>query len=142
MAVRISTAAAIAACNTLTSLIDAGSGVGTLVIYDGARPANVDTAVTTQTALVTFEFSDPAFASAVDANNAGHATANLIAAVQADETGTASWFRVYDSDDNPIYDGTVTDTNGNGDLKVSSTAIVQGIDVTVVSLTASMPKGA
>jgi hypothetical protein len=142
MAVRISTAAAIAACNTLTSLIDAGSGVGTLVIYDGARPANVDTAVTTQTALVTFEFSDPAFANAVDANNAGHATANLIAAVQADETGTASWFRVYDSDDNPIYDGTVTDTNGNGDLKVSSTAIVQGIDVTVVSLTASMPKGA
>lgn len=142
MAVRISTAAALAACNAITALIDAGDVAGTLVIYDGARPASADTAITTQTALVTFEFGDPAFASAVDVNNSGHATANLIAAVQADETGTAAWFRVYDSDDNPVYDGTVTDTNGNGDLKVSSTAIVQGIDVTVVSLTASMPKGA
>lgn len=142
MAVRISTVAAIAACDVINALIDAGAGAGTLRIYGGARPANVDTAIGAQPLLVEFQLADPAFAPAVDANNGGHATANTVDPVQALATGTATFFRIFDGDGNAVFDGDVTDTSGNGDLKLSSTSVIEGIDVTVVSLTTTMPKGA
>ncbi|MFC3724416.1 hypothetical protein [Neoaquamicrobium sediminum] len=140
MAVRISIAAAIAACDSIVASIDEGAGAnGTLVIYEGARPATVDTAIGAQVALVTFALANPSFAAAQDVSNSGHATANTIDPVQADANGTAQFFRVFDADGNAVFDGSVTDTGGNGDLKLSSTAIIENIDVTVVSLTASMP---
>lgn len=141
MTARISTAAARAACNTINALIDAGSGAGKLVIYGGARPATVDTAIGAQTALVTFTLQKPAFGGAVDAGSGGTATAAAITPVQATATGTATFFRIFDSANVAVFDGDVTDTAGTGDLKVSSTSILTGIDVTVVSLTTTMPKG-
>lgn len=141
MAIHISNAAAKAACDVLVDLFDAGSGPGTLKIYSGTRPVDVDTAISSQTVLVSFTFADPAFGSAVDANNGGTATANAINPVTASATGTASFFRAFDSNGLAILDGTVSDTSGSGDLKLSSTSILSGIDVTVVSLTATMPEG-
>lgn len=141
MSVKISAAAAIAACNTIVALVDGGAAAGTLVIYDGVRPADVGTAITIQVPLVTFTLADPAFAAAVDTAAGGHATAGAVAIVQAADSGTATFFRVFDSDGVAVFDGDVTDTAGNGDLKLSSTAVVAGIDVTVVSLTTTMPKG-
>lgn len=142
MAVTISNAAACAACDSITSLIDADATPGTLVVYEAARPANPDTAVGAQTALVTFDFGAEAFAAAVDLNSSGHATANAIEPAEAAATGTAAWFRIYDGAGVAVIDGSVTDTGGAGDLKLSSTAIVSGITVTVVSLTAAMAEGA
>lgn len=142
MTVRISAAAAIAACNSINELINGGDGAATLRIYEGSRPAKVDDPITNQKLLVEFELPDPAFQDAVDTEAGGHATANPIDPVQALATGTAQFFRVFDGEGNGVFDGDVTDTNGNGDLKLSSTAIIQGIDVTVVSFTTTMPKGA
>jgi len=142
MAVRISTDAAIAACNTITALFDAGEGAAKLRIYGGTRPASVDTPISNQTLLVEFELQKPAFGAAVDANNGGHATAEPVDPVQALQTGNAVFFRVFDGDDKAIMDGDVSDTSGTGDLKLSSTSVIQGIDVTVVSFTVTMPKGA
>lgn len=142
MAVHITSAIAIAVCNAINAYLDAGSGPGTLVIYDGTRPANADTAVSGQVALVTFALHDPAFAPAAAVAGGGQATANDIDPVVAAATGTATWFRAYDSDGKSVFDGAVTDTTGTGDLKLSSTSIVTGIDVTVVSLTANMGTGA
>ena len=141
MSIRIASAAAIAACNAINALVDGGSAGGKLNIYAGSRPATVDTAVSGQTLLVSFTLGDPSFGAATDVTDGGQATANSIAAVQAAATGTATWFRVFDSDNAPIFDGDVTNTAGSGDLKLSSVSIVSGIDVSVVSLTTKMPKG-
>lgn len=142
MAVRIIGAAAIAACNSIVALVDAAESPGTLVIYQGSRPANVGTAIGAQTPLVTFTLNEVAFGNAVELASGATATANAVDNVQAQASGTAQFFRVFNGDGGAIFDGTVTDTSGNGDLKLSSVAVIEGIDVTVVSLTATMPKGA
>ncbi|MDQ0317733.1 hypothetical protein [Amorphus orientalis] len=142
MTVSIAAAAAMAACDAINGFIDAGASAGTLVIYEGTRPASVATAIGAQTALVTLTLGDPAFAAAVDTTAGGHATANPVDPVQAGASGTAQFFRIFDGDGDAVIDGDVTDTAGNGDLKLSSTAVVAGIDVTVVSLTTTMPKSA
>lgn len=141
MTVRISNAAARSAGDSITGLIDADANPGKLIVYGGARPADVDTAIGAQTVLVEFTLGKPAFNPAVDANNGGHSTANPVDVVQASATGTATFFRVFDGAGKAVFDGAVTDTTGNGDLKLSSTSVIQGIDVTVVSLTTTMPEG-
>ena len=44
----------------------------------------------------------------------------------ADATGTASWFRMTQSDDTWVLDGDITVTGGGGDLTLDSTGIVIG----------------
>lgn len=141
MVVHIAHQVAIDACANINAKIDAGSGAGKLIIYSGTRPAQADAAPSGATVLVTFTLGDPAFAAPTTVGNNATASANAVAPVQAVANGTASFFRIVDSADNPVLDGSVTDTAGNGDLKLSTTAIVTGIDVSVVSLTASMPEG-
>ena len=100
----ISTAVRNAGCNAMVDLIDAGATAGTLKIYNGAKPAGPETAITTQTLLATLTFSDPALGDAL----VGVATADTITSdTDVDATGTAAWFRIADSDGNAIADGTV-----------------------------------
>lgn len=135
----ISNAAAIAACNAMVDLIDAGSGAGKLRIYNGTQPNNPDVAITSQTLLAELTFSDPAFGNAADGTPGGLATAGTITAdSSANATGTASWFRIVDSDDNAIIDGTVG--TGDTDLVLDSVSITSGQTVSVSSMTATMPE--
>lgn len=139
MAIKISNAAAIAACNSIVDLIDAGASAGKIRIYDGTRPADPDTAVSTQTLLAELTFSDPAFGNAADGAPGGVATASSITAdSSANATGTASWFRVVDSDGLAIFDGDVG-TSGS-DLNLSSVSITSGDNVAVTSFTYTMPE--
>lgn len=140
MTLKLAAAVAMAAADAAVATIDAGTPASTLVIYNNAEPAAITTAITDQTALVTFELPDPAFGASVDGAGGATATANAIASVTASASGTASWFRIIDGNGVAKMQGSVTDTTGNGDLKVSSTAIVSGIEVSVISLTATMPK--
>lgn len=141
MAISISNAAAMAALAGFTALVDTGVPASTLVIYGGAAPANVSVAIGAQTKLVEFELPDPAFGAPSDLDPGAIATANPVTSVQAIGTATATFFRLIDGAGTAHIQGTVTDTAGNGDLKLSSTAIITGIDVTVVSLTVTMPEG-
>lgn len=136
MALKFAAATAIAACAAQVDLTDGGK----LQIYDGVRPANPDTAVTTQNVLVEFDLPTPAFGTPVDGASGATATANAITPVTAAATGTASWFRILDSADLPVWDGDVSDPAGAGDAKISSTSVVSGIDVSVVSMTFLQPK--
>lgn len=137
----ISNAAAIAASDAIVDLIDAGSGAGKLRIYSGAQPNNPDVAVTSQTLLAELTFSDPAFGSAADGTPGGLATANSITSdSSANATGTAAWFRIVDSDDTAIMDGTVG--SEDADLVLDSTSITSGQTVAVSSMTATMPESA
>lgn len=144
MTVHITNAVAIVACNAINARIDSGAangGKGKLAIYSGTRPVTGNDPIVAQTKLIEFELPNPCFQGAVQVGSTGTATANPITPVTALASGNASFFRVFNSDDVAIFDGDVTDTTGNGDLKLSTVAVVAGIDVTVVSLTAIMPEG-
>lgn len=132
----LSDAAIQAAANAVVDLIDAGAGAGTIQIRSGTRPATADTAAT-GTLLATLTFSDPAFG---NATTAGVATASAITAdSSADNTGTASWARILDSNSNPVMDISVG-TSG-AELNLDSVSIVAGGTVSVTSFTVTMPDG-
>ncbi len=140
MVVHLANLTARAACDAINDLIDAGGGAGKLQIYSGVRPATADDAPA-GTLLVEFVLNATAFGASAEVGNGATATANAIASVTAAATGTATWFRVIAFDDDVIFDGEVTATGGGGDLQLSTVSIAAGIDVSVVSLTATMPEG-
>lgn len=138
MALTISTAARNAAAEAVAGLVDAGTGAGALLIYDGTRPAGPDTAVTNQTLLAEIELNDPAFGPASNGTVLldvdGLTTTGLAA-------GTATWFRFTDSDGNGVIDGSVTATGGGGDLTLNTTTISIGLTVEITSGQITMPAG-
>jgi hypothetical protein len=103
---------------------------GLLRIYDGAQPANPDTAVTSQTKLTELTCDGTAFAGSA---SGGVLTANAIGSASALATGTASWFRLCKSDGTAVIDGTVG-TSGT-DLIIDNTSIAAGQSVSCSSLT-------
>jgi hypothetical protein len=137
MATRISNAARSAAADGVVDLLDGGSGAGHIEIRTGSQPASVATAAS-GTLLATLVLSDPAFGAASN----GVATASAITGdTSADNTGTAGWFRAYDSNNNAVIDGSVTATGGGGDMTLDSTSIVAGGAVNITSWTVTMPAG-
>lgn len=135
----ISNAAAIAACDAIVDLLDAGAGAAIIRIYDGAQPANPDVAVGAQVLLAQLTCTDPAFGAAADAAPGGRATASAITDdASADNTGTASWFRALDSNLLAIIDGSVGTTDA--DLILDSVSITAGQTVSVNSWTVTMPE--
>lgn len=123
------------------SAVDAGTPDSTLVIYNGSEPADLETAIGAQVALVTFPLPADAFGAAAVVGNTAVITLNAVAAVDASADGTASWFRIIDGNGVALMQGNVTDTTGTGVCKVSSTAIISGISVEIVSATFAQPTG-
>lgn len=139
MSIRISMDAARGACDSITAKINAGTEASKLVVYSGARPTNPTDAITTQVKLIEFDLPDPAFGAATEVGTTATAIANAVDPSVALADGTASFFRIIDGDGNPVFDGDVSNTAGTGDLKLSATSVIAGIDVTVISLSSIMP---
>lgn len=108
---------------------------GRLRIYSGARPATVGTAITSQTLLAELALGSPAAPPAVN----GVATFNAIAQdPSADATGTATFFRIFQSNGTTaVIDGDVG-TSGS-DLNMNTTSIVAGGPIQITSLTLTAP---
>lgn len=125
--------AANAACDAMAALANSGL----LRIYDGSQPATADTAIGAQVLLAELTMNATAFGAAV----AGVATANAITSdAAANATGTASWFRLVQSNGTTVIcDGTVG-TSGC-DLNLNSVAISSGAAVAVTSFTLTESKG-
>lgn len=139
LAPAISNAAAKAMLDALTALINAGAGAGKLRIYSGTKPTNPDVAIGAQVLLAELTLSDPAFTAATDANPGALATASAISDdTSANNTGTATWFRVVDSNDVAIIDGSVG--TSSADLILDDTALVSGQTVKVTSWTITQPE--
>ena len=133
---QLSTAARTAMCDALVDLIDAGSGAGTLKIYTATQPAGPGTAITDQTILATLTFSDPAFGAAAS----GVATADTITSdTSVDNSGTAAWGRIADSDSTAIIDVSIG-TSG-ADINFDSVTFVAGGTAAISSLTVTVPAG-
>lgn len=137
MPFRLADTARNAACDGIVDLVDGGAGAGLLRIYNGAQPANPQTAHGS-TLLATLTFTDPAFG----ASTGGVATASAIASdTNVDATATAQWARVVDSDGVDPTDA-VMDMDigqGSGTLDFDNTAFVAGGTAAISSFTVTVP---
>lgn len=107
-----------------------------LNIYSGTVPTNADTALAGNTLLAQLTMGNPAFGAAASAV----LTANAITAdSSADNTGTASFFRLMGSDSNNqvLLQGTCG--TSSADMIFNSVAISSGANVSVSSFTITMP---
>lgn len=116
----------------VVALIDAGAGAGKVRIYSGSAPANVGAALSGNTLLAELPMSDPC-----GTVSGGVLTFSAITNdSSADATGTASFFRILDSDNNAVVQGTVS-TSG-ADLNFDSVSFVSGglVEITSFTITA------
>lgn len=128
MALGYATALRNAQLDQITTRMDGGTGAALLRIYDGSRPATGGTATTL---LAELTLTDPSAAAA----SGGVLTLSSIAQdASANATGTATWFRIVQSDGTThVMDGSVG-TSGS-DLNLNSTSITSGGTVSVTSFT-------
>lgn len=126
--------------NVATNMINSGLGTpassGKLRIYTGTQPSTGGGALSGNTLLVEFALPSGVFPSATN----GVLTAGTIPTAVASNTGTATWFRVFQSDGTTaLVDGTVG-TSG-ADLNLASVTITTGDTIAITSFTITMPQG-
>ena len=110
---------------------------GVLNIYSGTAPVDADTALSGNTLLAGLTMAATAFGAA----SAGVATAGTITAdSSADATGTASFFRIFETGGTVVVCQGTVGTSG-AELNLSSTSIVAGGTVSVTALTYTQAKG-
>ena len=118
--------------NAMLDAITARAGASALLrIYDGTRPATGGTA----TNLLAQLTCNATFAAAA---SSGVLTLNAIAsATSAAATGTATWFRIVQSNGTThVLDGSVsTQAAGTGDCQLDSVSVVLGGTVAISSAT-------
>lgn len=103
---------------------------GTLKGYDGARPASADTAITTQTHLITFALPNP-FGTVSGAT----ITAAAIAAAMVLATGTITWLRADDSSDVVIGDYDAGEAGSGAAVIFDDTDLIEGGLASILSFT-------
>lgn len=138
MATRISTTAAAAACNGVVDLLDGGPAAGYVEIRTGSQPATVGTAAT-GTLLGTLTLSDPAFGNATSASPSVATASAITSDTSADATGTAGWFRAYDSTGAAVKDGACGLSGSGAEMILDSTSIVASGTISISSWTVAMP---
>lgn len=138
MALIIDMGVAVAALNATTTAIGSGANDAKVAVYSGAIPDNVSTAIGAQVKLIEFELPDPAFGEAEAFDNNQFARAEVDTDALTPSTaladGEATFFRIFNGDDVAVVQGEVTAIGAGGMLELSSTNIVTGVEVVVVSL--------
>ncbi|HWD83315.1 MAG TPA: hypothetical protein VG497_30655 [Kribbella sp.] len=136
MTIHISNAARSAAANAAVDLVDAGPAGGKIRIYSGAQPAGPDTAIGAQVLLAELTMdATAAFGAAVNGVKTLDTTPVLSTSGLA--AGTAAWFRMLDSNNVAVLDGSAG-TSGT-DLILNTTTISVGVTVEVTAGTITMP---
>lgn len=143
---KICSAAAIAACDAITALVDvdAGALVGKLIIYDGVAPATADTALSSNDPLVTFDLVNATpFAAAIDSGGYAEAVLDCTPALSASGgavvSGTASFFRILSTAGDCIVQGTCG--TADADMIMNTLTIVGGSTVTLTSYSLKVSEG-
>lgn len=110
--------------NAMAAALASSAAGGTIVIM-----------TSTNTVLATLTLPNPAFG----APAAGTISANTIPAATASAAGTAAKYELRNSSNQKLLTGTVSDTAGSGDLKMASTSVSVGVEITINSFTYTMP---
>lgn len=113
--------------SAVATAADAGPAAAILNIYGGTRPATAG--APPGPILAGLTMGDPAFDP--PSNGSMQATA-ITGDTSADNSGTATWFRITDSTGAFVLDGDVG-TSGS-DLNLNTTTITAGIQVDVTSM--------
>lgn len=134
----IPTALQNSACSVFTQAVDEGTDEdsGRILIYTAPRPADANTAVTTQTLLASIPLANPAFDSPV--NGVAAVNGTPIESVWL-ASGTAVWARVVDRDGNTCFDGSVG--TAGADFIISSTTAVEEATVKLTGGSLTFPDG-
>lgn len=137
----ITNAVAIIALDAITATFDTGTAA-VINIYDSTVPADADTALGAQQLLAQLTMSATSFGGATDANPNALATANSITAdTSANNTGTATFFRVLTQDAGTVrMQGTVG--TATSDLVLNTTSITSGSTVSISAFTLTLPEQA
>lgn len=112
----------------LKTTLSAGAGTKKLAVYSGTIPASAGGAITTQVKLLEFEI-DPA----TWAITSGNLIVPASGASLGLATGIARWARFIDGNDAAVLDVDVTASGGNGFVRLTGTAIITGVQYSVVS---------
>lgn len=94
---------------------------GEIRVYNGTRPADPDTAITSQILLVTLELPDPA----TSVSN-GILTGNTVSAALIAETGNATWARILDNAAVTIGDCDLGLEGSGAFIELDSLSLVEG----------------
>jgi hypothetical protein len=130
-----------AALDALLAKLNVGGTAGRIKIFSGAMPATAETA-DSGTLLSTLTLSVTAFPASADPGTTGlaTATANAITSdTNAAATGTAGYFRAYDSAGVCIVQGTVG--TSLADMILNTTSIAAGATVAITSWVVTLPDG-
>ena len=109
----------------ITPLFDAGAGAAELRIYNGTQPATGGAATTLQSENV---MNDPAFNAAAGGTVSADTIADDTSAVGS---STGTWFRVVDSNDVVVMDGTAG--TAATDLILNTDVFSVGLNVSISS---------
>lgn len=140
MSVLLSVSSRTAACSALAALPDIGTlnPNGYINIYTSPRPSAPEIPSTPATKLVTIPLANPAFPTPLN----GEATANGmgITAFTAEATGTATWYRVFDRDNNALWDGNISLSGDGGDMQFQDINFILGGKVVIQTFKIVMPQ--
>ncbi len=118
----------------LDAAFDVLDGGGHLRFYDGVKPTNIATAITTQNRLANNALSSNAFADASGGSKAAAAISN--ATIEA--TATATWATMVKPDGvTRVADLTVGVTSSGMDIELDAVALVANATLVVSSLVLS-----
>lgn len=138
MTVNISTTARNVAGDAIIALLDNGDiNLNPYIeIRTGTKPISPQLPAT-GTLLAKLILSNPSFAKFVN----GISGANpILPNENIDETGKAEWFRGYDRNGVPVFDGDITTIGGGGDIEFDNVNFLKGGTVQITSLSAIMPQ--
>ena len=138
MTIKLSTSVRNNRATQIANAIDAGSTGGKLNIYSGSRPSSGGGAIDPFTNLLlgTLTFSKPC-SSSID--NGVLSFSAIAQDSAADNSGTATWARITNSDSAYVMDMDVSVNSGSGDVKLNSVDIIQGGPISIIS--ASLTEG-
>lgn len=112
---------------------------GTLVFYSGTMPSSPETALSGNTALVTFTFAATAFAAPSYSAGYEQAAATFVASsVAPSSAGTAAFARAFKSDGTTVVADYTVGTSGT-DIVIGNTSIQMGVNVSITSFLNKMP---
>lgn len=122
------TTLASAVAGSMLAPFNTAASAGLLKIYAGTPPSNADAALGGATLLGTLTMGNPAFTA-----SSHTLTANAITQDSAaDATGTATFYRLFQSDGSTVIEQGTVGTSG-ADLNLNTTSIVAGGPIQVSS---------
>ena len=124
ISLRFATARKTSRCNLVKGWFDGGE----VRVYTADKPADSDTAITTQTLLVTFVIPE---VSGTVSN--GIFTGAAISAAMIAATGTPVWARIVDTSDATIGDVDVGITGSGNFIELDNLSLVEGAYCSVTS---------